>query len=308
MKLNYTRLTYIYQALEALKLPDFPGSTFRGVFGHALKQTVCVEPHGICDACRLKNICLYQHIFESKLSSHEPVPFPGLNEIPHPYLIQPSAHSPGNDPEHLEIAISLTLLGPAIAWQTTLFKAMALIGQIGMGKGQSPLVLIEVRDTATHELVFDQGAGWLVAPPVYELGLLDTGLPQDLKLDFITPLRLPKHGNDPDTITPEIIIRQLLRRFQTLVFYYGENFSKVDMKVLVQDISQLTYRADLHFEQRFRYSNRQQKKIPIHGFAGSIELRNASPFIQALFMVGEVINIGKGAAMGLGNYKIIKTV
>lgn len=49
-------------------LPAFKGSTFRGVFGVALKKVVCALKHQECPACLLRGQCLYARIFETALS------------------------------------------------------------------------------------------------------------------------------------------------------------------------------------------------------------------------------------------------
>jgi hypothetical protein len=38
-------------AEETCSLPAFLGSTLRGAFGHALKKTVCVMQHRVCERC-----------------------------------------------------------------------------------------------------------------------------------------------------------------------------------------------------------------------------------------------------------------
>jgi hypothetical protein len=46
-------------------LPDYSGAAWRGVFGHALKQLVCVTRERNCLDCLLYRSCVYPYIFEA---------------------------------------------------------------------------------------------------------------------------------------------------------------------------------------------------------------------------------------------------
>lgn len=72
---------------SAARLPQFPGSAWRGAFGHALKKTVCVVRDTPCGQCLLKNACAYSVVFET--------PPPANSEkmrkytaAPHPFVLQ----------------------------------------------------------------------------------------------------------------------------------------------------------------------------------------------------------------------------
>jgi len=65
------------------ELPVFKGSTFRGVFGHALKRVVCALKRQECPDCILRERCLYTRVFETPLaqggkeaSRNSPIPHP----------------------------------------------------------------------------------------------------------------------------------------------------------------------------------------------------------------------------------------
>jgi hypothetical protein len=45
-------------------LPPFKGSTFRGIFGRALKKVICVLKHQECTECLLSSKSVYVQIFE----------------------------------------------------------------------------------------------------------------------------------------------------------------------------------------------------------------------------------------------------
>lgn len=54
-----------FKCPEHIRLPDYPGSAWRGALGHALKRTVCVVRITPCNQCLLKNACAYSYVFET---------------------------------------------------------------------------------------------------------------------------------------------------------------------------------------------------------------------------------------------------
>lgn len=54
-----------FDKISSGRLPTFPGSAWRGAFGHALKKTACVVRDTPCSQCLLKNACAYSYIFET---------------------------------------------------------------------------------------------------------------------------------------------------------------------------------------------------------------------------------------------------
>ena len=53
-------------------LPPYKGSTFRGVFGHALKKVVCALKRQECPQCLLKEKCVYALVFETQEALNPP--------------------------------------------------------------------------------------------------------------------------------------------------------------------------------------------------------------------------------------------
>ncbi len=59
---------YLFTArfLDDARLPEYKGSTFRGVFGHALRSVVCALRRCTCaDSLLSSRCCLYPFIFEN---------------------------------------------------------------------------------------------------------------------------------------------------------------------------------------------------------------------------------------------------
>jgi hypothetical protein len=92
--LAISRYELSFRAHEACSLPAFLGSTLRGAFGHALRDTVRVIDRADCDGCSSAGPCAYHYLFET------PVPprvtqLRGQREAPVPFILSPPVvHNP----------------------------------------------------------------------------------------------------------------------------------------------------------------------------------------------------------------------
>jgi len=85
----YGRYSFSIQFEDNAILPEYKGSTFRGVFGHALKRVVCALKKQECRDCLLREKCIYPYTFETMpqpVTHDDPV---RVSSPPHPYVIEP---------------------------------------------------------------------------------------------------------------------------------------------------------------------------------------------------------------------------
>ncbi|MEA1876619.1 MAG: CRISPR system precrRNA processing endoribonuclease RAMP protein Cas6, partial [Bacteroidota bacterium] len=272
------------------------------------KENECVCPGQSCSDCNLADQCLYTAIFESRVSGSGPLPFPGLFQLPPPYIFHSESFSSIGKNRAETHRINLRLFGPLTKYLNVLIRAMVKAGENGIGKGKALLHLAEVCDVNTGQILFVHNSGWRLPPPIHRLRFNKGALYSTVKIQLQSPLRLSKLGSDPKKLSAEIFFRHLLRRFQLMVYLYGENFTRIDMGKFKSEISKLSFHAELHYEKLYRYSQRQGCKVPMHGFLGCIEFGGISPFLAELIRVGEHVHLGKATVMGLGNYKIISAV
>lgn len=82
---------YLFSAVfqDDAVLPWYKGSTFRGVFGHALKRVVCALRRQDCHDCLLREKCIYSFVFEAQPLTDEPNRPRRIASAPHPYVIEP---------------------------------------------------------------------------------------------------------------------------------------------------------------------------------------------------------------------------
>lgn len=64
-QLPLARYRFKFRAIDTVRLPDYAGSAWRGVFGRSLKKIVCVTREPRCEPCLLYRNCIYPYIFET---------------------------------------------------------------------------------------------------------------------------------------------------------------------------------------------------------------------------------------------------
>ena len=133
MKLSKYRFTIIPQ--NELILPPYKGSTLRGGFGTALRQTVCIEKRTECVICLHRYRCIYSYVFET------PVPEEAKEGtrskdvyVPHPFVIEPPLDNRQHYGIEDKLDFHLILVGRAVDYIPYIIFAFEELGRIGIGK------------------------------------------------------------------------------------------------------------------------------------------------------------------------------
>ena len=114
-------------------LPTLKGSTFRGVFGHALKKVVCALKRQECGECLLNKKCVYALVFETS----EFMDLPKNSIIaspPRPFVIEPPLTTETDFPEGSTFDFNLLLFGEVNNNLPYFIYAIDQMGKIGIGK------------------------------------------------------------------------------------------------------------------------------------------------------------------------------
>jgi CRISPR-associated endoribonuclease Cas6 len=187
--LSLSRYQLRLKARQAVILPRYLGSTLRGAFGHALKETVCVVAHRNCEHCMLAERCIYPYLFETPAPPIELLR--NQKGAPHPFILMPPLSEPtgsaGNDIESLprqfkrtecmhsgkklrlvkskpiscsdvgwslspgdELAFDLLLIGRAIEYMPYVVYAVSEMARRGLGANRVPFDLSQVAVIDEH--------------------------------------------------------------------------------------------------------------------------------------------------------------
>ena len=132
MKYGKYRFSCIFER-DAV-LPEYKGSTFRGVFGHALRNVVCALKRVECPECLLKEKCVYAFVFENCGHGNGSSGGRRIAAPPHPYVIESPATTETRFKAGDPFDFDLILFGVANDYLPYFIYAIDRMGQMGVGK------------------------------------------------------------------------------------------------------------------------------------------------------------------------------
>lgn len=311
-EIPYLRLRAQFRSVGEARLPAFKGSMFRGAFGRALRGAVCaMGPGQACESCSLQGPCVYTRIFETFVDGN-PSPFlGGLDTSPRPYVFEPLSESQELAPGDL-LETDLLLFGSAADLHAYAVLALSRMAPKGFGRDRHPFALDRVSvagPSGSWTVVLDGSDGVASRTPVPLLILapaVDRPSPERLTLRLVTPIRIQRQRRLQDHVSFRQFAFQMLRRVLEIAHFHvpGAEVSWNFQDFLRQADDVRVARADLRWEELSRYSSRQDRKHPLGGLVGEMELEGPlGPFLP-LLETAEVLHVGKGATFGLGRVEV----
>lgn len=305
--LRVERFRFVCRARDEMRLPPYAGSALRGMFGHALKRTVCVMDPPECASCLIYRSCVYPYVFETP-------PPPGAQRMrkypaaPHPFVVAPR-FTPREVMEagaafHFDVA----LVGRAIVhipYVVHAFRTAGVRGAGGRGKFEVERI-IQCVDHAEDRWESVWNGGVFPKPQHTRIPPAPPITSQRVTLRLVTPLRLVRNGSPigPDALAFADLFRHLLRRISLLAYFHGGTPLETDFARLSQASRGVRIEhRDLRWFDWSRYSSRQQKNVPMGGVVGHLTLDGdaLAPYWPYIWF-GQWTHAGKGASMGLGRY------
>ncbi len=336
--LRAARFTLKLQVQERISLPEYKGSTFRGVLGWQLKKIICINRDSAdCSACLLSPKCLYNYLFSPPLPPNTQF-LQHTSHIPSPIIIEPPltnqrTFEPGDTME-----VSLVLIGKGLEYLPYLLYTFCEIGKYGIGarihqhggrRRGGRFEVQELRDAIGGNVIYSgqdkvmrdsyQTFGW---PEAVAQAEWNTGR---LSLEFLTPVRLKERQGEKSHLSRLSSFSQLIThlywRLLLLSYFHCNPWNLDDERLagLADEASQM--RKDLaqvddirlmdnqtYWREYDRWSNRQRAKMTLGGFMGRATFSgNLVPYLPLLHL-GQYTHLGKQTMFGLGKYKIIKSI
>ena len=302
----YGKYKFLCRLEDDANLPYYKGSTFRGVFGRALKRVVCALKRQECDLCLLKQRCIYALVFETQDTMGPP---DGLRiaAVPHPFVIEPPLTTETRFPKGDSFDFHLLLFGEANNNLPYFIYAFEQMGKIGIGKRingkRGHFSLEEVK--AGDRSIYSSSDQTLKAENPFILALKDTGdFPQStfrLRLNMITPLRIKFENHLKADLPFHVLVRAMLRRMSSLYNFYGDGEPSLDYRGLVKKAKEVKIvDEDLSWFDWRRYSFRQDKAMLMGGMVGSVTYEGNIGEYMPLIEFSSEVHLGKQTSFGLG--------
>ncbi len=308
--LKYGKYTFSCKFDRPGILPPYKGSTFRGVFGLALKKVVCALKRQECEECLLKKRCVYALVFETPLA-FEPPEGLRVSVAPHPFVIEP----PTTDQTEFEageyIDSSLILFGDVNDNLPYFIYAFDQIGKIGLGRrinGRRAGFTLKSVSSNGIAVYSDKDKKIRQRSFVDRLEIPVSTNHEDtrfrIKVSLKTPLRL-KYANKLKTDLPfHVLVRAMLRRISSLCICYAGGEPDLDYKGLLNRAADIAIEDNgLKWHAWERYSNRQKQRMPLGGMLGEIIYNGRLTEYLPLLDICSKVHVGKNTSFGLGKMK-----
>ena len=300
------RYRFEWTVQTAIRLPEYAGSTLRGVFGAALRRVVCMTDLSECPDCGLWRTCPYPLVFETPPPPVK-VGEKGLAVTPNPYVIEPPPwgareYSPGE-----LLVFQMVLVGKALdqlaliilAWQRALGRG------VGPGNGRAILHRVVLEEEVGEMEIFSPEAGVIrdhatlvMVPPYLKR--------PEISLHFLTPTRIQRHGSPlgPGRLTPRDVLVGLLRRVSQLVELHTLQSMQADYTALARRAEEIGAHGCLVWQDWTRRSTRQKQAMTLGGVVGTWTLTGPLESFWVYLYLGQWLHLGKNATFGLGHYRI----
>ena len=302
--LAYGKYRFLCRLESETVLPFFKGSTFRGVFGHALKRVVCALKLKECADCILRETCLYSLVFEAPTAD----PRSGLkgpNPSPHPFVIEPPTDGEKRFHAGERFECSLILFGDVNNNLPYFVYAFEQMGEIGIGGrvngSRGRFVLEEVK--AGNRVVFSRETRKLLKTEGVEtLNLSAAGeRAEKVRVTLETPLRLKFDNQLAAELPFHVLVRAVLRRVSSLFNTFGNGEPELDYRGLVRDAETIQARdSSLRWFDWERYSNRQNTRMFMGGIVGSVTYQGDLGKYLPLLELASKVHVGKQTTFGMG--------
>ncbi len=294
-------------------LPCYKGSTFRGVFGHALKRVVCALKQVECNACVLKQRCVYARVFETPIAMTMPEGS-RISAPPHPFVIEPPLTDLQDYRAGDRIDCGLLLFGETNQSLPYFVYAFEQMGKIGIGKhlnGKRGRFSLESVTAGDREIYSCRDRTFLQNVPTRSLNLGEPVSKTNgngcarISVSLETPLRLKFKSEIRATLPFHVLVRAMLRRISSLYNVWDGGEPELDYKGLIERAEQVRIRHNgLRWFDWRRYSNRQERKMFMGGLVGNVTYEGDLGEFLPLIDFAEKVHLGKNTSFGLGKMQV----
>lgn len=309
-------LPFTLRARRPVHWPHFAGSALRGTLGITLRQLTCATGQSHCQGCPLRARCGYGVVFDPTPPA-SPL-HPSFNNGLPAYLFEPPALGARELRAGDTVQAALHLLPPAHPHLGLVQSALSRAAERLLQPASFDL---HAHPSETHTLSplppLPPPASQDIpcAPPAAGTPQSQPALPgpaspvSTVTLHWLTPLRLQQSGrpvSDPRQLTARHLVRAWHRRHLQWCQLSAQPPSDAQPYFQAGDACQI-HPIRLVWHELERQSNRQQRKVPLSGLLGSVQLSGPPAAIANLHALAthvQPLGIGKETVFGLGRYRV----
>jgi hypothetical protein len=308
----YGQYRFCCRFKDEAMLPEYKGSTFRGVFGGALKRVSCPLKQQACDTCLLKTKCVYPLIFTPEVRPETKSSGGKAATPPPPMVLVPPATKQARFSIGDAFDFDLLLFGKVNDSLPYFVYAFEQTGKMGIGKkindGRRAGFLLESVNSG-RRVIYSAETGTLetkgtaidLTPQPVDPGA--GGVLQTVTITLETPLRVKYHNRLVSDLPFHVFARACLRRIADIYNYYGEGEPAWDYPGLVAAAEQVqTARHHLTWKDWERYSGRQNDRMKFGGLVGTSSYADVPGYFRPIIELAEKLHIGKQTTFGLGKF------
>lgn len=306
LRINYSKYVLNLELGTSTIFKNLPTIVFRGAIGRELRRMSCIFPNRICQQCSINKTCVYSFLFETHIDKNNDFIY-GRDRASHPFIINIEAetHKPLNFVE-----LELTLIGKATDYLPYFYQAVTRAGELGFSKDSIKYKIADVINKGKSVL---SSVGGFNIPKQLDVWELDSEANKtqraDCLIEFKTPLRIKKDGKYLRTPTYSDIINSIQRRVLVLSSLYQDSVTnnKLDRETVEVWSKNKIMETQARWVDVNYYSRSQNESLKLGGVVGKISIDGEfSPQEFSLLRAGELFNIGKNVAFGLGKIKIME--
>lgn len=298
MDFNLAHLVFTLRSADpAGCLARFYGG--RSAFEAAFRELACRRPGRECSACDSRQDCPFWRVFGQELAvdpeivrRHQKPGVPFAFRLP-----LPAAAARGASCE-----AGLVLIGPAVELAPLFCRALDRLLAAG-GEGARIERVSSLDYQGRRIPLAPDGRGWdcagLVVMSAAAVRLLGQRYAEQLRITLETPLKLVNSGRELRAFNPSLFCRTVIRRVSSLAAYYGEEGEGEEFRRLAEQA-----RAVRLIAGNFGFGAPCGLSARYGGVSGHGLLGGGLGELAEMLRLGMLFNVGKGAAFGLGRYRV----
>ena len=281
--LNYLPMRITLIAVKRASLPEFLGSTLRGVIGQELYP----------------DREAYNYLYHNRIFSDN------KQDIPNPYMIIPPDQEKPYYEAGEKLVFQILLFGDAIRYTQAVVNALKRSQYLTLGASRYPFKVEKVVQDIDNRIIWENGNYSAIAVRslvVPYCSLLDVHV---VNINLCTPLRIRRGDALLEEIDFETLIRNITHRVSVLTERYGGWVDIEKMKYLQENSAEIILKRSCLANKKIeRYSNRIGGKMDFSGLLGSVQYEGElTPFVPWLH-AAEILHIGRNTTFGMGKIMV----